>query len=111
MKRLKGLNEVMKDFKGQPILAGPNNQTTSMKDLLTTHLGMWGTKEKDKAIKAFALGIKLNDCQDDEILLENSEFDLLTEAVVREPKMTVFAMAPVFNLLEDAETVDPNKKT
>lgn len=107
MRKITGLNELMKDFKGNIIVMG-NNQTTSMRDIITTHLGMWGSKEKDKTIKAYSLGIKINNCEEDHIFLEDAEYQILIEAIVKEPKMSTFAMGPVIFMLDNSEVVDPN---
>jgi len=99
MKKLR-ISTIINDFGGEPILS--DKRPLTIKDVILNHIGTFASKNGKEVIRLSKLGHKVYDHVTPYIDLEDAEFELL-EKVLAEPRMSVLAVAPVFEAMESAK--------
>jgi len=103
MKTIKNLLQPITDFSGNSISDGRTIFTPKLLMLLylSGHLGT----SKEDVFALMSLGQKINDCQDDTINIEDSEFALL-EKTMAPPKHPAILMAGLYKAMDQPEKSD-----
>lgn len=91
------------DFNNKPMVFF-NDENLKFKDILMHQLGSYRSQEGKKTLEVFALGIKIAQCNDDSLSLEDAEFNLLKEVVTSNPaQMAVVVQGRTLLMLDKAE--------
>lgn len=109
-KRINGLDRVLEDFDGKPIiptnLVGEPQGTVSAKSLLTAILGRGQTEDP---IRAIDVGLKIHNAKS-HIDLDDSDVELLVRAVKADRGATNLSKAFLLRTLDGAKPVEPKEK-
>lgn len=74
------LSKPICNFAGTPIIVAGENREWLLKDLLLQYLGVHSSKERKNSFVTLDFGIRMQRCEDPEMVVENSEYLLLKEA-------------------------------
>lgn len=102
MKVIKGVSEKLDVFTLSE--DGETKDKASFKDTFRTIVSLSLGKSSEQALEMFELGLKLKNCKEDDLSLEDAEFKLLKEKV--EANMTqqaAFFHAQLLKKLKEAE--------
>ena len=110
MKKIKWLNDFVKDFGGEPVLPGDTGKFLLLKTLFLQILSSHLKPGKEEVFQAMELGKKIHLAKND-LLLEEAELAFLKMSL-EETRIPFGAIVrkPLYDMLENAKDFDPNKK-
>jgi len=103
------LSKPICNFAGIPIPVPGEDRDFSIKDLLLHYLGVFTSKDGKTVIRVYDLGIRIQNCKDKEMTIENADFLLLKEAS-QTPQHGAMVMAQLLKELEATEATKTEPK-
>ena len=107
MKKIKGIEERVDDINQDRLTDDQKKSLPSFKEMFVAVCGLTTTQDPAQAISYFDIGKKIKDAKAD-VVLENSEMDLLKSAVEKNPtKLPVIYFAQMIKKIRSAEELKP----
>lgn len=84
-------------------LKDERNHELDFKTVVLNHVGAFPAKTGSEAVRAFALGQKINSSSGGSIDLEDAEMELLKRILEERPGFTTIVMGQLFKAIEEAK--------
>lgn len=97
------IGKEIKTFDGRTIITDSSMQPMTIKDIVLHYLGVYNSQDGKRLIEAYRLGIRVADCREPTINIENQDFLLIKEAI-QKPSHGALIAGQLQEAIEQAET-------